>query len=132
MLERGFTAATQLLRVPRAPLGLDCARTNSLEGDLHTEMAKHVGSGARVRCAVGRPSQRAPPHHCGCSKDYCGLERTVSYLDLDASRTEGIESPRQPNRSIEESSSHCVTQQLVDLTLLSVEVGLRRPSGFDA
>ena len=40
------------------------------------------------RRRLPRPSQRAPPHHCGCSKDYCGLERT-SLPGSHASRTEG-------------------------------------------
>ena len=73
-----------------SPTGPDCApRTASSACTPRSS----VGSGAP---APSPTSQRAPPS-CGCSKDYCGLERT-SLPGSHASRT----SPRQPNRSIEE------------------------------
>ena len=80
VLERGFTAATQFYAFPE-PHWARLRTTNSLER-LHTEIKR--GSERR---RLPRPSQRAPPHHCGCSKDYCGLERTSAWSH--ASRTEG-------------------------------------------
>ena len=74
-----------VLRVPRAPLG-PTAHHEQPRG--HTEIKRD-------------PERRRlprPPHHCGCSKDYCGLERT-SWISRFSNRRR---SPRQPNRSIDE------------------------------
>ena len=68
MLERGFTAATQFYAFPE-PHWARLRTTNSL-ARLHTEI-KH-----RIRSAGAFPDRQCtPPHHRGCSEDYCGLER---------------------------------------------------------
>ena len=82
VLERGFTAATQFYAFPRAPLG-PTAHHEQPRAPAHRDQASDP-----ERRRLPRPSQRAPPHHCGCSKDYCGLERT-SLPGSHASRTEG-------------------------------------------
>ena len=70
VLERGFTAATQFYAFPE-PHWARLRTTNSLER-LHTE----IKASDPERRRLPRPSQCAPPHHRGCSEDYCGLERT--------------------------------------------------------
>ena len=69
VLERGFTAATQFYAFPE-PHWARLRTTNSLER-LHTEIKRRIRSAG----AFPRPSQCTPPHHRGCSEDYCGLER---------------------------------------------------------
>ena len=69
VLERGFTAATQFYAFPE-PHWARLRTTNSLER-LHTD--DQASNPERRR--LPRPSQCTPPHHRGCSEDYCGLER---------------------------------------------------------
>ncbi len=82
VLERGFTAATQFYAFPEPALG-PTAHHEQPRAPAHRDQASDP-----ERRRLPRPSQRAPPHHCGCSKDYCGLERT-SLPGSHASRTEG-------------------------------------------
>ena len=94
VLERGFTAATQFYAFPE-PHWARLRTTNSLER-LHTEIKRRIRSAAfpdrasalHLLWRLPRPSQCAPPHHRGCSEDYCGLERTPLPRS-HASRTEG-------------------------------------------
>ena len=69
VLERGFTVATQFYAFPE-PHWARLRTTNSLER-LHTD--DQASNPERRR--LPRPSQCTPPHHRGCSEDYCGLER---------------------------------------------------------
>ena len=82
VLERGFTAATQFYAFPE-PHWARTAHHEQPRAPAHRDQASDP-----ERRRLPRPSQRAPPHHCGCSKDYCGLERT-SLPGSHASRTEG-------------------------------------------
>ena len=82
VLERGFTAATQFYAFPE-PHWAPTAHHEQPRAPAHRDQASDP-----ERRRLPRPSQRAPPHHCGCSKDYCGLERT-SLPGSHASRTEG-------------------------------------------
>ena len=82
VLERGFTAATQFYAFPE-PHWARLRTTNSPRAPAHRDQASDP-----ERRRLPRPSQCAPPHHRGCSEDYCGLERTPLPRS-HASRTEG-------------------------------------------
>ena len=69
VLERGFTAATQFYAFPRAPLG-QATHHEQPRAPAHRDQASNP-----ERRRLPRPSQCTPPHHRGCSEDYCGLER---------------------------------------------------------
>ena len=58
-----------VLRVSRAPLG-QATHHEQPRAPAHRDQASNP-----ERRRLPRPSQCTPPHHHGCSEDYCGLER---------------------------------------------------------
>ena len=78
----GLHGRHPVLRVPRAPLG-QATHHEQPRAPAHRDQASNP-----ERRRLPRPSQCAPPHHRGCSEDYCGLERTPLPRS-HASRTEG-------------------------------------------
>ena len=72
VLERGFTAATQLYAFPEPHWG-PATHHEQPRAPAHRDQASNP-----ERRRLPRPSQCTPPHHRGCSEDYCGLERAPS------------------------------------------------------
>ena len=109
----GLHGRHPVLRVPRAPLG-PTAHHEQPRASAHRDQASDP-----ERRRLPRPSQRAPPHHCGCSKDYCGLERT-SLPGSHASRTEG---GRQGSLTEASRSFLSLLHTTRDLTVVFAECG---------
>ena len=115
VLERGFTAATQFYAFPE-PHWARLRTTNSLER-LHTD--DQASNPERRR--LPRPSQCTPPHHRGCSEDYCGLG--ASAVTWTSHSSNPRRSPRQPNRSIEELPLTFTHNSGLDLTYVPTWAG---------
>ena len=60
-----------VLRVSRAPLG-QATHHEQPRAPAHRDQASNP-----ERRRLPRPSQCTPPHHRGCSEDYCGLQRAL-------------------------------------------------------